>query len=130
MTKAKTAAARALEIDESLPEAHTAQARVLLFYDWDWLGGESELNRALLAESKLHGSSSHVLALSHSYGQERTIAWPRAKEPWTLIRYDILLNLHLGWNHIYATPVRPEQSNNWRRTTEMDPSFFFEPMST
>jgi TolB-like protein len=33
------------------------------------------------AESKLHGSSSHVLALSHSYGQERTIAGREQKSP-------------------------------------------------
>jgi TolB-like protein/Tfp pilus assembly protein PilF len=45
--KARTAAMKALELDESLAEAHTSLASIKLFYDWDWTGGESELKRAM-----------------------------------------------------------------------------------
>ena len=38
---------KALELDESLVEAHTSLASIKLFYDWDWTGGESELKRAM-----------------------------------------------------------------------------------
>jgi TolB-like protein/Tfp pilus assembly protein PilF len=47
MPKAKVAAKRALELDDSLPEAHTAMARVLAAYDWDWQGAEREYKRAI-----------------------------------------------------------------------------------
>ena len=73
MTKAKTAAARALELDASLPEAHTAQARVLLFYDWDWLGAESELKRAIELNPNYARSAPYVLALFNADGSNRGI---------------------------------------------------------
>ena len=47
MPKAKAAALRALELDESLAEAHVTLAAVLLFYDWDWPEAEKHLKRAL-----------------------------------------------------------------------------------
>jgi len=47
MPKAKLAAQRALEIDETLAEAHAALGSVLMFYDWDWAGARRELSRAI-----------------------------------------------------------------------------------
>ncbi len=44
---AKTAARRALEIEDGLAEAHNALAASLFWYDWDWAGAESEFQRAL-----------------------------------------------------------------------------------
>jgi DNA-binding winged helix-turn-helix (wHTH) protein/TolB-like protein/Flp pilus assembly protein TadD len=45
--KAKTAALRALEIDDTNAEAHIALAHVRCWYDWDWSGAESEFKRAI-----------------------------------------------------------------------------------
>lgn len=45
--QAKTAAIKALEIDERLAEAHTSLGMIKLFYEWDWAGAEKELARAL-----------------------------------------------------------------------------------
>jgi TolB-like protein/Tfp pilus assembly protein PilF/predicted Ser/Thr protein kinase len=47
MPKAKAEALLALQLDETLSEAHTSLASVMLFYDWDWAGAEKELKRAL-----------------------------------------------------------------------------------
>ncbi len=44
---AKAAAIRALELDDSLAEAHAALAFTNLCYDWDWEGSEQRFNRAL-----------------------------------------------------------------------------------
>jgi len=44
---AKTAARRALEIEDGLAEAHNALAASLFWYDWDWAGAEREFQRAL-----------------------------------------------------------------------------------
>ncbi len=45
--KARAAAMKALELDESLAEAHTSLASIKLNYDWDWTGAEIELKRAM-----------------------------------------------------------------------------------
>jgi TolB-like protein/Tfp pilus assembly protein PilF len=45
--KARTAASKALELDEGLTEAHVSLATVKTFYDWDWPGSEREFKRAL-----------------------------------------------------------------------------------
>ncbi|HEX6279932.1 MAG TPA: tetratricopeptide repeat protein [Pyrinomonadaceae bacterium] len=47
MPKAKAAVTRALEIDNSLAEAHTSLARILQVYDWNWAEAEKEYKRAL-----------------------------------------------------------------------------------
>ena len=45
--KAKAAAARALEIDDSIEEAHATHADIKRFFDWDWAGAEQEYRRAI-----------------------------------------------------------------------------------
>ncbi|MEP7147524.1 MAG: winged helix-turn-helix domain-containing protein [Acidobacteriota bacterium] len=45
--KARTAAERALELDDQLAEAHATLGMVRHFYDWDWAGAEKELRRAI-----------------------------------------------------------------------------------
>ena len=45
--KARAAALRALELDENLPEAHTALALIVQNYDWDWQTAEKEFRRAI-----------------------------------------------------------------------------------
>jgi TolB-like protein/DNA-binding winged helix-turn-helix (wHTH) protein/Tfp pilus assembly protein PilF len=46
-SKAKATAKMALQMDDSLAEAHNAMAMSLFFYDWDWPGAEREFKRAL-----------------------------------------------------------------------------------
>ena len=45
--KARAAALRAVEIDDGLPEAHTALALIVQNYDWDWQTAEKEFRRAI-----------------------------------------------------------------------------------
>lgn len=47
MSKAKAAATSALQLDDSLAEAHTSLAFVKMHYDWDWKGAEQEFRRAI-----------------------------------------------------------------------------------
>jgi len=47
LPQAKAAATRALEIDESLAEAHASLSFSLVWFDWDWAGGEREAKRAI-----------------------------------------------------------------------------------
>jgi len=45
--KAKAAAARALELDDSLAEAHASMGTILMWYEWDWKRAEREFLRAI-----------------------------------------------------------------------------------
>jgi eukaryotic-like serine/threonine-protein kinase len=47
MPKARAAAVRALELDETLAESHASLGVLRLFHDWDWPGAEKEFRRAL-----------------------------------------------------------------------------------
>jgi serine/threonine-protein kinase len=47
LPKARDAARRALELDDSLGEAHAAMAQVKFLQDWDWPGAEQEFKRGL-----------------------------------------------------------------------------------
>jgi len=45
--KAREAAEKALEIDDSLAEAHTTLGFIKMLYEWDWEGAEREHKRAI-----------------------------------------------------------------------------------
>jgi len=47
LPKARAAALKAIEIDETLAEAHTSLAHTRLYYDWDFSGAEREFERAI-----------------------------------------------------------------------------------
>ena len=47
MPRAKAVAQKALDIDESLAEAHTTLAEAHKDYDWDWAASEKEFKRAI-----------------------------------------------------------------------------------
>jgi len=46
-SKARPAAEKALQLDESLAEAHTSLGLIKAYFDWDWRGAETELARAI-----------------------------------------------------------------------------------
>lgn len=45
--KAKAAALKALELDDTLAEAHTSLAMIKASYEWDWPGAEQSFQRAI-----------------------------------------------------------------------------------
>jgi DNA-binding winged helix-turn-helix (wHTH) protein/Tfp pilus assembly protein PilF len=47
MPQARAAALRSVELDEGLPEAHTALALIVQNQDWDWQTSEKEYRRAI-----------------------------------------------------------------------------------
>ena len=63
--QAKVAARRALELDETLAEAHAAMAYITAYYDWDLHGAEREFQRAIELDpsnAAAHHSYSRLLA--------------------------------------------------------------------
>ena len=47
LPKARAALAHALELDETLAEAHAANAYIRAYYEWDWRAAEQEFRRAI-----------------------------------------------------------------------------------
>ena len=45
--QAKEAVTRALQLDETLDEAHYVLGSLKLYYEWDWPGAEREFKRAI-----------------------------------------------------------------------------------
>lgn len=64
MPKAKAAAARAIELDDTLTEAHASLGYVKLTFDWDWPSAEREFRRSLELNPNLpraHAGYAHYL---------------------------------------------------------------------
>ena len=73
--KAREAAEKALKLDESLAEAHTALATVNFSYDWDFAGAAREFRRALEINpsySDAHQMNSYYLAAIGKFDEALT----------------------------------------------------------
>ncbi|MBA4182725.1 MAG: winged helix-turn-helix domain-containing protein [Acidobacteria bacterium] len=65
MPKAKAAALRAVEIDETLAEAHAVLGYTIFWYDWNWQAAEKEYLRALELNpnsAEAHFGYAHLLS--------------------------------------------------------------------
>jgi serine/threonine protein kinase/tetratricopeptide (TPR) repeat protein len=121
--RAKEAALKALEIDNTLAEGHASLAWVETFYDWDRSGGEKEFQRAIeLNPTYATAHFWHSLALESLRHSEEAIAeQKRALEldPLSLINNRIL-GLDFYYARQYDQAIEQEQA-----TLKMDPNFFF-----
>jgi adenylate cyclase len=118
---ARAAALEALEIDETLDEAHTSLGFVKLYYDWDARGAAAEYRRALALNPNSpqahHWYSSALMALGRvddSIEHAR-----RAVEIDPLSAYE---SVALGWQLISARRYA-EARERLRRAIELDPDF-------
>src|SRR6185312_2363384 len=60
--KAKTAALKALDLDDELAEAHTSLAYTTLLYDWDWVNAEKRFRKAI-AVNPNYASAHHFYSI-------------------------------------------------------------------
>jgi tetratricopeptide (TPR) repeat protein len=121
MPKAKSAAIKALEIDNSLAEAHTSLAFISLYYDWDWAVSEREFQRAIELNpnyAPAHQWYSHLL-MARGRTRESIVEAKRAVE---LDPLSLAANMNLGWQYHWARQydLAVEQL---RKTLEMEPNF-------
>ena len=121
MPKAKAAAMKALPIDDTLAEAHTSLANVLLRYDWDWLGAEKEFKRAIeLNPNYPTARYWYALYLFGVGRQEEALREvQRAQE---LDPLSLVTNWHVGIFFYYARQYGRE-IEQLRKTLELDPNF-------
>ena len=120
MPKAKAAAMRALELDETLAEAHTSLARVLAVYDWNWPGAAKEFRRAIELNPRYaiahqwYGGYLEVIGRHNETIAERKVA--EELDPLSLI-----INFELGLTFYYARDY-DQAIKQFRKTLELDPS--------
>ena len=94
MPEVKESALKALAIDETLVDAHTALAVVFHYYEWDWPGAEREYRRALELDSHDAFARSHYAYLLGQLGRaDESVAEARSaveRDPVSLLSRFIL----------------------------------------
>jgi len=119
--KAKEAALKALEIDDTLAEAHASLAFVKSEYDWDWSAGEREFQRAIeLNPSYATAHQWHAVALGTMGRSEDAIA--EGKRAVELDPLSLAINRDLG-RVFYLARQYDQAIEQERKTLELDPNF-------
>ena len=122
MPRMKTAALRALELDDTLAVTHVRVADALCFKDWDWAGAEREFLRALERDP----DSAEALC---RYG---LFLWARRRSPEALVQlrkaldldpFSLDTNWFLGW--VYLSLRQLDQAEEVaRKMLAMDSNFW------
>ena len=95
-TRMKEAALRATSLNPSLPEAHVALGSVLSLLDWDWAGGEEELQKSIqLDKSDPIGHLAYGIQLACRGAQESAVA--EVERALEVDPASLFPNFILGW---------------------------------
>jgi eukaryotic-like serine/threonine-protein kinase len=121
VAKARTAALRALQLDDQLSEAHAAMGLVKFRYDWDWEGAEREFRRAIEANPNstvAHHYYSHDLQIMGR--TEEALAESKRwieLDPFSPTAYE-----HFGWQNVGLRRY-DEGIQALRKALQLDPNF-------
>ncbi len=120
--KAKDAAIKALEIDETLAEAHTSLAFIKFRWDRDRLGTEQEFQEAI--KLKPAYAPAHQWYSSYLVALERfDEAIAEAKRTQELAPLSFIASSHLGWIY-YLAGQNDRAIEQCRKILDLDPNFF------
>jgi TolB-like protein/DNA-binding winged helix-turn-helix (wHTH) protein len=121
LTRGKTAAAKAIQLDDNLASAHYALATAYTWYDWDWANAEREFHRAIeLNPNDALGRNWHGGYLSVRGRHEEAIdEHERARE---LDPFSLIVNANLA-RSLYWARRYDEAIVQARKTLQMDPRF-------
>jgi len=118
MPQAKTVAMKALEIDNTLAEAHTSLAYVLFRYDWKWSGAEAAVKRAI--ELNPNYGTAHEMYFSYLLATERLDeALKQIKRAQELDPFSAGVRKNLGTYFLY-TRQYDKALEEYRKTLEID----------
>lgn len=118
---ARTAAKRALELDDNLAEAHVALAEVMLHLDWAWTAAEGELKRAIELDAssvEAHRHYSHLLMDSGRFDESLREATLAAD----LDPLNLPVTNHLAYHYFLARQY-DKMLDVAQHTLDLDPSF-------
>ena len=120
LSKARTAALKAIEIDENLAEGHAALAYVNHFYDWDNIESEKRFQRALELDPNSYIAHFGYADLLNRMGrrEESAAHYNRAKELEPLSPMVIVFSS-------YAISDPEKALEQIRFAMELEPNFYF-----
>lgn len=119
--KAKAAAVKALELDDTLAEAHTSLAYIKYYYEWDWLGAEAEFKRAI--ELNPNYATAHQWYAEYLFYMERfDESITEIKRAHELDPLSLVINTELGSPYLYMRQY-DQAMEKYRKALEMDASF-------
>jgi adenylate cyclase len=119
-SKAKEAALKAIELDETLAEAHASLGFVHFHYDWDWAAAEKEFKRALAlnpqsAQAHLHYTD--YLATMSRFNE----AYDQGRQALEIDPVSTRANLVPGWGFIYAGCI-DDAIQQFSKAVELNPN--------
>lgn len=123
-SRAKQAAQKALEIDETLAEAHCALGYVLFNYEWKFDESETEMKRAIELNP-------NYATAYHWYGNANLLAAGRFDESIAAMKkaqeldpLSLIVNADLGTNYLFARRI-DDSIEQLNRTIELDEHFYY-----
>lgn len=121
MSKAKAAALRALEIDETLAEAHTSMGLVRYRLDWAWAAAEEEFKRAIELNQDYAPAHLWYGAYLKTVGRfdEASVELKRAQ---TIDPLLLIVQVELGRIYYFAGSY-DKAIRQYEKMLEMDPFF-------
>jgi serine/threonine-protein kinase len=124
LPKSKVAAQRALELDDSLAEAHVSLASVLFYYDRNFPESDREFRRAIELNPN-YPTAHHWYGIANLAKAERfDEAIAELKRAQELDPLSLIINADLGNTYIHAHQYE-KAIEQLRRTIEMDQNFYF-----
>jgi TolB-like protein/Tfp pilus assembly protein PilF len=121
MPLAKTAAIKALQLDDTLVEAHTSLARVLFVYDWDWPAAEKEFKRAIELNSRYAPAHQWYGGYLTATGRFRE-ADAEKKRALELEPLSLVINFEVGLASYFSRNYN-QAIDQFQKTLELDANF-------
>ena len=123
MPQAKAAALKALEIDDSLAEAHAALGFYLYVYEWDQAGGEKEFRRAI-ALNPNYATAHHWFSALLSAVKRFDESIAECKEAERIDPLSPIITTNLGDTYVYAHRF-DEAIAEYKRVLLRNPDFAY-----
>ena len=122
--KAKAYALKALQLDDSLAQAHTTLSYILFNYDWNFEESDKQMARALELNP-------NYATAYHWYGNGLLLATGRFDESIEAMKHarrldplSLIINADLGTSYLYALRL-DEAIDQFKNTLEMDGNFYY-----
>ncbi|MDQ3805543.1 MAG: tetratricopeptide repeat protein, partial [Acidobacteriota bacterium] len=120
---AEASALKALELDDTLAEAHTSLGFFRLLYEWDFRAAESHFKRAIELQPTYANAHDGYSFYFKATGQhERAVR--ACREAQKLDPLSLFAAVSLAWAYYFARRY-PEAAEQNRRALELDPRFIF-----